>query len=68
MGAIGVELAGTGTTSRGAGLYDDITTITERAVENVDLNSQLQWQEGYCRGYFHLDVTQKAMTALFYGA
>ncbi|KAH8886013.1 alkaline phosphatase-like protein [Thozetella sp. PMI_491] len=66
-GAIGVELAGTAITSVGAGAYSPIDTVNSQAGQNLDLNSELQWQEGYYRGYFRVSLTPQEMKAQFFG-
>jgi alkaline phosphatase D len=66
-GAIGVEFAGTAVTSSGAS--GNILTTRAAAQARIDdeWNSELQWQDGYYRGYFVLSVTAEKAEAQFYG-
>ncbi|KAH8671440.1 alkaline phosphatase-like protein [Xylariales sp. PMI_506] len=67
-GSVGAEFAGTAVTNAGAGGYGSIATIQNQSKDNVDLSPELQWQEGYYRGYFLLSVSQKQVTARYYGS
>ncbi|KAK6214369.1 hypothetical protein LQW54_004418 [Pestalotiopsis sp. IQ-011] len=67
-GAIGVEFAGTAVTSGGAS--GDILTTRALAQARLDdeWNSELQWQDGYYRGYFLLSLDPEKAVAQFYGS
>ncbi|KAI0593895.1 PhoD-like phosphatase-domain-containing protein [Biscogniauxia sp. FL1348] len=65
-GAIGVELAGTAVSSRGAS--GPIAAAQRAARARVAANAVLQWQEGYYRGYFLLAASRGHLEARFYGA
>ncbi|KAH8205261.1 hypothetical protein TruAng_000508 [Truncatella angustata] len=67
-GAIGVEFAGTAVASSGAS--GNILTTRAAAQTRLDdeWNSELQWQDGYYRGYFLLSLTPEQATAEFYGS
>ncbi|KAK3948093.1 PhoD-like phosphatase-domain-containing protein [Pseudoneurospora amorphoporcata] len=65
-GAIGVEFAGTGVTSSGP--KGNIATIQKGTKTKVDSNPELQWQEGYYRGYFHLSIQKSKIDAQFFGS
>lgn len=65
-GAIGVEFAGTAVTSSGAS--GDIATVQKATKSKVDSNPELQWQEGYYRGYFHLSIKKSKIDAQFFGS
>lgn len=65
-GAIGVEFAGTAVTSTGqTGPIEPNAGNYSRGM--VGRNEEMQWQEGYYRGYFRLAVTPEQATAQFYG-
>ena len=64
-GAIGVEFGGTAVSSSGYG--DNITQGNEQARTLVEDNSELQWTEGYYRGYFELYLTSEKVDAKFFG-
>ncbi|GAW21682.1 hypothetical protein ANO14919_112060 [Xylariales sp. No.14919] len=65
-GSIGVEFAGTAVSSTG----QDAPILPARveAQYRVGNNSQLQWQDGYYRGYISLSVKQDSVEARFYGS
>ncbi|KAI1203031.1 alkaline phosphatase-like protein [Nemania serpens] len=65
-GAIGVEFAGTAVSSTGV----DAAIIPARteAQYRVANSSELQWQDGYYRGYIYLSVTPRSLEARFYGS
>ncbi|KAK6077632.1 PhoD-like phosphatase [Seiridium cupressi] len=67
-GAIGVEFAGTAVTSSGASGDILTTRASAQARINDEWNSELQWQDGYYRGYFLLSLTPDKATAQFYGS
>ncbi|KAJ1331193.1 alkaline phosphatase D [Microdochium nivale] len=65
-GAIGVEFAGTAVSSTGVrGTIDHARTEAQYRVEN---NTELQWQDGYYRGYFILAASHDKVEARFYGS
>lgn len=65
-GAIGVEFAGTAVSSSGqSGPIEPKAGDYARGM--VARNEEMQWQEGYYRGYFRLAVTPEKATAQFYG-
>lgn len=67
-GSIGVEFAGTAVTSPSS-FGQNITIAESRNVSEalVKGNRELQWSEGYYRGYFELHVARKDLTARYYG-
>ncbi|KAK3489867.1 PhoD-like phosphatase-domain-containing protein [Neurospora crassa] len=65
-GAIGVEFAGTAVTSSGSS--GTIATVQKATKTKVDNNPELQWQEGYYRGYFHLSIKKSKIDAQFFGS
>ncbi|WXC51258.1 hypothetical protein QX201_010959 [Fusarium graminearum] len=66
-GSIGVEFAGTAVSSSGIdGPIEPTAGKSSRS--RVEKNPELQWQEGYYRGYFILDVNSKNVTSRFYGS
>ncbi|EWY97745.1 alkaline phosphatase [Fusarium oxysporum NRRL 32931] len=66
-GSIGVEFAGTAVSSNGVG--GPIEPAAGKAARaRVQKNPELQWQEGYYRGYFILDVNAKQVSSRFYGS
>ncbi|RCI15920.1 hypothetical protein L249_2835 [Ophiocordyceps polyrhachis-furcata BCC 54312] len=65
-GAIGVEFAGTAVSSTGH--HGPIEPrVGQRARGMIKRNDEMQWQEGYYRGYFILTVTPEQAKAQFYG-
>lgn len=67
-GAIGVEFGGTAVSSSG-GVGGPIEPKSGDASRTqISQNDVLQWQEGYYRGYFLLDVGPEEATAQFWGA
>jgi len=64
-GAIGVEFAGTAVTS--SGQAGPITANREKARGLVQANRELQWQEGYYRGYFVMSVRKDKVTTQYFG-
>lgn len=67
-GAIGVEFAGTAVSSTGYGNGRSIANSSERSAALVRDNRELQWTEGYYRGYYQLFVTPGELRAEFYGS
>lgn len=66
-GSIGVEFAGTAVSSSGkSGPIEP--TAGDFARELLSLNDEMQWQEGYYRGYFNLRVSPERVLAQFYGS
>jgi alkaline phosphatase D len=67
-GAIGAEFAGTAVSSWGTSGSNSIEPeagkLSRKAIAE---NKELFWQEGYYRGYFHLSVTPKNVSAQFFG-
>lgn len=64
-GAVGVEFAGTAVTSSGFG--GTIRSANNQFLTLVRDNSELQWNEGYYRGYFELQVGYDSVQASYYG-
>ncbi|KAL6710738.1 hypothetical protein ACN47E_007795 [Coniothyrium glycines] len=65
QGGIGVEFAVTGTTSDGLkGSIADTQAISEAFVRD---NDELQWQEGYYRGYTELHISRDKVEAQYWG-
>ncbi|CAN8103461.1 unnamed protein product [Discula destructiva] len=65
-GAVGVEFAGTAVSSTGnRGLILETRTDAEGEVAE---NAELQWQDGYYRGYFILSLTAERAQARYYGS
>ena len=65
-GAVGVEFAGTAVTSSGQkGPIEPAAGNYARGM--IARNDEMQWQEGYYRGYFVLTVAPDQATAQFYG-
>ncbi|KAJ4411617.1 hypothetical protein N0V82_008986 [Gnomoniopsis sp. IMI 355080] len=65
-GSRGVEFAGTAVSSTGnAGL---ILETRADAQANVEENVELQWQDGYYRGYFILSLNAERAEARYYGS
>lgn len=65
-GAIGVEFAGTAVSS--GGVKGSIEYARTQAQYRVENNTELQWQDGYYRGYFILAVSHDKAEAQFYGS
>ncbi|KAI0505254.1 alkaline phosphatase-like protein [Xylaria bambusicola] len=65
-GSIGVEFAGTAVSSTGQN--SPILPARTQAEYRVGNNSELQWQDGYYRGYILLSVKQDSVQAQFYGS
>jgi alkaline phosphatase D len=64
-GSVGVEFAVTAVTSDGLeGTLHEAEEISHGFVED---NVELQWQEGYYRGYLELHVSHEKIDAEFYG-
>ncbi|KAF2870418.1 putative alkaline phosphatase [Massariosphaeria phaeospora] len=65
-GAIGVEFAGTAVSSSGYGGNDSVGA-ERKAKGLVADNAELQWSEGFYRGYYELWVSGEEMRAEYYG-
>lgn len=67
QGAIGVEFAGTGVTSTtGPFLPGPVERATNFSSIFVRDNVDLQWSEGFFRGFFTLSVTPKTLNATYF--
>ena len=64
-GAIGVEFAGTAVTSSGFG--GTRASANDQSRSLVRDNSELQWNEGYYRGYFELQISPERVDASYFG-
>ncbi len=64
-GAVGVEFAGTAVSSTGFGR--NISQGTNQSRTLVRDNSELQWSEGYYRGYFELQISREKIDANYFG-
>ncbi|KAJ4299059.1 hypothetical protein N0V90_004303 [Kalmusia sp. IMI 367209] len=64
-GSIGVEFAGTAVSSSGYGA--NISNGNIEAAGLVRDNKELQWSEGYYRGYYELQVSPTEITANYFG-
>lgn len=65
-GSIGVEFAGTAVSSSGPG--GNLTSSIRGAQLIVRDNPELQWQEGYYRGYYELHIDAYKVEARYYGS
>jgi alkaline phosphatase D len=66
-GAIGVEFAGTAVSSTGYGSGRSIANSSDRSAALVRDNRELQWTEGYYRGYYELHISPEELNARYYG-
>ncbi|KAF2009699.1 hypothetical protein BU24DRAFT_380304 [Aaosphaeria arxii CBS 175.79] len=66
-GAIGVEFAGTSVSSMGAKDDPSPANSSVRSLDLVNANEELQWAEGYYRGYYELQISPEAIEAQYYG-
>lgn len=64
-GAVGVEFAGTAVSSTGFG--NNSFNANNQSRYLVRDNSELQWNEGYYRGYFELQISHEKVDAMYYG-
>ncbi|KAF2194125.1 phosphodiesterase/alkaline phosphatase D precursor [Zopfia rhizophila CBS 207.26] len=64
-GSIGVEFAGTAVSSTGFG--GTINSANTKSRGLVKDNVELQWSEGYYRGYYELHISPDELTANYYG-
>ncbi|KAJ5063556.1 PhoD-like phosphatase-domain-containing protein [Bipolaris maydis] len=67
-GAIGVEFAGTAVSSSGYGSGRSIANSSDRSAALVRDNRELQWTEGYYRGYYELFISPDELNAQYYGS
>ncbi|KAJ8516452.1 hypothetical protein ONZ45_g6227 [Pleurotus djamor] len=65
-GAIGVEFAGTAVTSESAFGSINQTSADALSKSLVDINPDLQWSEGFFRGFFTLTLDTKTATATYF--
>ncbi|KAE8391539.1 PhoD-like phosphatase-domain-containing protein [Aspergillus alliaceus] len=63
-GSIGVEFAGTAVSSTGFG---GTISSAEKIAASYAANDDLQWNEGYYRGYFELHLRQDEVEAKYFG-
>jgi alkaline phosphatase D len=63
--SVGVEFGGTAVSSSGFG--GTIASATKQSSTLVRDNMELQWQEGYYRGYFELQISPEQITANYFG-
>jgi alkaline phosphatase D len=66
-GAIGVEFAGTAVSSSGYGAGRSIANSSSKSAALVRDNRELQWAEGYYRGYYELHISPEELNARYYG-
>ncbi|KAL1610107.1 hypothetical protein SLS60_001772 [Paraconiothyrium brasiliense] len=64
-GSVGVEFAGTAVSS--SGYAPNITYGNVEAAGLVRDNKELQWTEGYYRGYYELQISSSEITANYFG-
>jgi alkaline phosphatase D len=67
VGAVGVEFAGTAVSSSGYGAGRSIANSSDRSAALVKDNRELQWTEGYYRGYYELHISPDELNARYYG-
>ncbi|KAF1832828.1 hypothetical protein BDW02DRAFT_408620 [Decorospora gaudefroyi] len=68
VGAVGVEFAGTAVSSSGYGSGRSIANSSDRSAALVSDNRELQWAEGYYRGYYELHISPDELNAQYYGS
>jgi len=67
-GSVGVEFAGTAVSSSSPfGATSSIEQCNNQSRLLVRDNEELQWQEGYYRGYFELQISQEKIEAQYFG-
>ena len=67
-GALGAEFGGTAVSSTGPCDEDDsIAKCNADTQKVVNDNEELQWNEGWYRGYFEMKITPERLTAHFFG-
>ena len=64
-GSIGVEFAGTAVSSTGFG--GTIDSANKKSKGLVKDNKELQWSEGYFRGYYELQISPQSIVANYFG-
>lgn len=62
-----MEFAGTAVSSSGYGAGRGINGANGKAKGLVGSNRELQWAEGYYRGYYELYVSPEELTARYFG-
>jgi alkaline phosphatase D len=62
---VGVEFGGTAVSS--SGYAANLTQNAEQSQSLVEDNQELQWTEGYYRGYFQMHLSAGSMEARFFG-
>lgn len=65
QGSIGVEFAGTAVSS--SGFKGNIAATNNMSQGLIRDNKELQWNEGYYRGYYELHITPSEIVARYYG-
>ncbi|KAF2267353.1 hypothetical protein CC78DRAFT_457557 [Lojkania enalia] len=65
VGSVGVEFAGTAVSSSGFG--GTIANATTKSKGLVRDNKELQWSEGYYRGYYELHISPDEIQANYFG-
>ncbi|CAO2647598.1 Nn.00g085200.m01.CDS01 [Neocucurbitaria sp. VM-36] len=68
VGAIGVEFAGTAVSSSGYGAGLSIANSSGKSAGLVRDNRELQWAEGYYRGYYELHISPDELIVRYYGS
>ncbi|KAF2463085.1 uncharacterized protein BDR25DRAFT_329916 [Lindgomyces ingoldianus] len=66
-GSVGVEFAGTAVSSTGFGGGGTIASANKKSTGLIRDNKELQWSEGYYRGYYELHISSSSLTANYYG-
>ncbi|KAF2117010.1 alkaline phosphatase [Lophiotrema nucula] len=64
-GSVGVEFAGTAVSS--SGFATNVSGGNEMSAGLVRDNAELQWSEGWYRGYYELQISPEAIQASYYG-
>jgi alkaline phosphatase D len=68
QGSIGVEFAGTAVSSSSPfGASTPIEGANNQSRLLIRDNEELQWQEGYYRGYYELQISPKQVDAQYFG-
>jgi alkaline phosphatase D len=67
-GALGAEFAGTAVTSNSPfGAKSTIAQANNQSSLLIRDNEELQWQEGYYRGYYEMQISPEAVRASYFG-
>lgn len=67
-GAIGVEFAGTAVSSSSSfGASSSISECNNQSRSLIADNRELQWQEGYYRGYYEMQISSHRVRASYFG-